>query len=186
MSALYFEREELSKMRKELADYVAEEAKRLDEISYQAGDVLDVKASIVLLVVTFLGTLSGQIVSVPDLPPIVKIIQVIAVAALCMSGLLTIAALWPRDFDIPRDPKKLALYVNALVEHFSDKPKPEDLALQWYEQARVDSVIDRITTNRGFASSKSRLNKWAFYAVAASLLAELISLLWLAIWHLRL
>ena len=110
-------------MQKTFADHIAEEAKRLDGISYQAGDVLDVKASTVLLAVTFLCTLSGQIVSVPDLRPTIKVIQVVAVAALCLSGLLTICALRPRDFDIPRDPKKLTAYVNALGEISNDKPK---------------------------------------------------------------
>ncbi len=173
-------------MQKTLADHIAEEAKRLDEITYQAGDVLDVKASIVLLVITFLGTLSGQIISVPDLSPTIKVIQVVAVAALCSSGLLTLCALWPRDFGIPRDPKKLTTYVNSLFEYFGDKPNPEELVLQQYEVVRNQSVVDRISTNTYFARSKARLNKLAFYAVAVSLLAELISLLWLALWHLHL
>ena len=153
------------KMQKTLADHISEEAKRLDEISYQAGDVLDVKGSIVLLVVTFLGALSGQIVSVPDLPPTIKVIQVVAVAALCSSGLLTICALWPRDFGIPRDPKKLTTYVNALFEYFSDKPKPEEFVLQQYEEVKNQSVVDRISTNTHFARSKARLNKLALRLV---------------------
>jgi hypothetical protein len=173
-------------MQKTPADLLAEEAKRLDEVIYQAGDVLDVKASIVLLVVTFLGTLSGQIVSVPDLPPTIKVIQVLAVAALCISGVLTVCALWPRDFSIPRDPRELSTYVAALVEYFRGKPNAEESVLQQYENVRNQSVVDRIATNAQFAVSKSRLNKLAFYAVAVSLLAELISLLWLAVWHLHL
>jgi hypothetical protein len=47
-------------MKKEIEIALTEEQKRLDELFFQLGDVLDVKASIVLVAVSFLGAISGQ------------------------------------------------------------------------------------------------------------------------------
>jgi hypothetical protein len=173
-------------MNKDLFNLIAEEAKRLDEITLQAGDVLDVKASIVLLAVTFLGTLSGQIVLVNDLPAPVKILQIVSIFGLCSAGILTIASLWPRDFRVPRDPGELAKYAEGLIAFYNRQANPNDLALVKYEQERMARFQYRISENEKLTSRKAKLNRWAFYSVAVSLLTELPSLLWLAFWHMHL
>jgi hypothetical protein len=173
-------------MRKEIADSLAEDAKRLDEINYSVGDVLDVKASIILVALTFLGTLSSQILLISDLPATIKVIQIIAVVALSIAAILTICTLWPRQFDIPPSPKESSAYAEELRNHFSGDPNAEGSLLQQFQIARLDLTLARIDTNNRFASSKSRSNRWAFYAVCVSVATELVSLTWLAFWHLHL
>jgi hypothetical protein len=173
-------------MREEIVDALAEEARRLDEVNYEVADVLDVKASIILVALTFLGTLTGEILVISDLPATIRVIQIIAVIALSIAGILTIATLWPRHFDIPPNPQESAAYAEALREHFDGAPDAEDLVLRRFQKTQMELTLARIVTNNQLASSKSRFNRWAFYAVGVSVLAELASLLWLAFWHLHL
>lgn len=55
-------------VRRDIADSITEDARRLDEISYQVGDVLDVRASIILVALTFFRGLSGGILTVSTYP----------------------------------------------------------------------------------------------------------------------
>lgn len=173
-------------VRKEIVDLVAEDAKRLDEIKYQVGDVLDVKASIILVAVTFLATLSGEILAVSDLPAAIKIIQVVAVVAVSVGGISTLWALWPRKFDIPPRPDESSAYAEELEEHFRGKLDSDELIVKQFTQTVMTLRLERIAANDKLASSKTKLNKCAFYSIGVAVFAELASLLWLAICHLHL
>jgi hypothetical protein len=173
-------------MRKEIGDTIAQEAERLDELKYQAADVLDVKASIILVVVTFLGTLSGQILSLPDLPTNVKVAQIVAVVADCLAGMLTLVALWPRDFDLPPSTEESVAYVEKLEKHFDGQVGAEDLVFEEFRKSRARGISSRIKTNSKLVAFKSRLNHWTFYIVSTAVAAELVSLAWLVLRHLRL
>src|ERR1700721_4632100 len=72
----------LRTMDEKLVDFLWEEITRLDEAIVDLGDALDVKASIVLVLATLLGAISGPILALHDLPDWVKVAQAIAVAAL--------------------------------------------------------------------------------------------------------
>jgi hypothetical protein len=173
-------------MQKEITYAVIDDAKRLDDLNYQVGDVLDVKASIILVVVTFLGTLSGEFLSITDLPTTIKIIQIVAVVMVSAAGILTLFALWPRQFDIPQKPEEVSEYVNALEAHFKGKPSNDSLVWEEFCKQRMDSILARIATNKELADSKARFNQWAFYALVMGILAQLTTLLWLAFSHLHL
>jgi hypothetical protein len=173
-------------VRHEIANSLVEEATRLDEIAYQVGDVLDVKASVILVVLTFLGTLASQVLPIPDLPVTIKIIQIVAVIALSIAGTFTICTLWPRKFAIPPSPLESWEYAEALIKHFHGAGDAEDLAFQQLQKSKTDLALDRIVKNRQLAASKAKFNKYAFYAMVVSVIAQLASLLWLAFWHLHL
>lgn len=174
-----------AEVRKEIADLVADDAKRLDEIIFQTGDVLDVKASIILVAVTFLATLSGEILTVSDLPVAIKVIQVIAVVAVSIAGVLTVCALWPRQFDVPPSPTRTSAYAEQLQQYFRGKLNADELLVEDLRKDAMEIRLERIATNRRLAVSKSRFNKFAFYSIGVAVCAELASLLWLAFWHLH-
>ena len=173
-------------MRKEILNAVAEEARRKEDFYWRAGEALDLKASIILLVVTFLGTLSGQLLSLSDLPVPLRVVQLVAVLAVCASGILTLCGLWPRTFATSGDPNEHLKYANELEKYYQGQPNAEDLVERDFEKARTDIVLSQIATNEPLATSKSRFNKLAFYPLAVAVLADLASLVWLAIWHVHL
>jgi len=171
-------------MQKEILDAVYEDAKRLDEINYGVGDALDVKASILLLVITFLGTLSGQILGLTILPRAMKVVQLIAVLGICTSGVLTLLALWPRRFSIAPAPEEMLNYAEELAVYFEGEPNQEELLLERFRRDRRELTSERISKNNQIAATKTRFNELGFYAITVSAAAELITLLWLAFWHL--
>src|SRR5208283_5698479 len=104
-------RDEVFIVNKEIKDAIVEQSKRLDETYWALGDVLDVKASIVLVAVTFLGALSGQILAIDCLPPHIKVVQVFSVLLLVAVGILVLRCLWLKEFELPPKPEQTIKWV---------------------------------------------------------------------------
>ncbi len=171
-------------MKKEIEIALSEEQKRLDELFFQLGDVLDVKASIILVVISFLGAISGQVLLISDLHHFIKGVQVVAVLSLAVGLVLTVWSLWPRVFDAPRDTAEWLAYLQELEKHFADKADAAELVAKDFFQDMAQRRQERITKNRTLTTAKSNLNDWAIRATVVAASAEALSLIWLAFWHL--
>lgn len=79
--------------RRQIVEVLRGDTEKLDELYFQLGDVLDVKASIILVLVTLLGAVSGQVLALHGLSPALKFLQVISVLSLGFAVILTILAL---------------------------------------------------------------------------------------------
>ena len=79
---------------------IVERLNAKDELTYQRGDTLDVKASIVLVVVTFLAGESAELLAKGNLTPAGKVTQIIAAAFLALAGILVWSQLWPREYEV--------------------------------------------------------------------------------------
>jgi hypothetical protein len=174
-------------MNKRLQDLIAEDAKRLDEAYYAVGDVLDVKASILLVVVTFLGTLSGEILTVGSLPTLIKLFQVASILALCAIGVMVVTCLWTKEFRLPPPPDELQKWVVQLAEHYKQEHDTSDglefAVVDEFEKKRAEQTLERITSNLNHARRKGKLIKFSFYLLAPALGLEFLCLVWLAFWH---
>jgi hypothetical protein len=171
-------------MNKEIKDAIAEHEKRLDELFFQLGDVLDVKASIILVVISFLGAISGQLLVLHDLPYLIRGIQIVAVLALAGGVFATVRSLWPRVFDAPPDTAEWMEYLQQLEKYFAGKDDASELVANDFLQAIAQRRQERIARNRALTTTKSNLNAWAFRATVVAASAEAVSLIWLAFWHL--
>src|SRR5580698_4493559 len=107
-------------MDKEIKARIADEIRRVDEAFWSLVDVLDVKASVVLVAITFLGALSGQILGIDNLPLTIKILQILAILMLCVAGVLILRCLWLKEVMLPPSPDELIAWVKELKE-VSDK-----------------------------------------------------------------
>jgi len=171
-------------MNKEIEDAIAEHERRLDELFFQLGDVLDVKASIILVVITFLGAISGQVLSLKDLPLAITIMQIIAVLSLAVAVFSTVRSLWPRTFEAPPDSADWIEYLQKLEQHYAGKDGAAELVLKDFQQDMAATRQERIKKNRALTRNKSGLNEWAFRGTVVAATAEAICLIWLAFWHL--
>lgn len=171
-------------MKEEIENAIAEHEKRLDELFYQLGDVLDVKASIIFVVISFLGAISGQVLLTPDLPYLIKGIQIIAVLALAAGVFATVWSLWPRIFDVPPDTAAWLAYLEELERYFAGKDNASELLLKEFNKGVSDRRQESIAKNRALTKVKADLNEWAFRGTVVAASAEAISLVWLAFWHL--
>jgi hypothetical protein len=171
-------------MDEKLVDFLWEEVTRLDEAIVDLGDALDVKASIVLVLATLLGAISGPILALHDLPAWVKVAQAIAVAALGFTVICALAALWPSQFALPSHVEAWEGYITeSAADHKED---PDGLAQIKTElrESRVRVVKRRIADNQRITKRKGLFNKFAFYTSAVAILMDVATMMWLARTHL--
>jgi hypothetical protein len=171
-------------MDKKIQDAINEDTKRLDESYFAVGDVLDVKASVVLVVVTFLGALSGQILTLHDLPVAIKGLQLASVLSLCAVGLLILSCLWLKRFQLPPKPELWKQWVIELEQNLKAHDDASELVAEEFGRQREARTLERIALNSELASKKSKLLKWSFRALSLAVVLEFTCLVWLAFWHL--
>ncbi|MGA7856039.1 MAG: hypothetical protein WCA15_22150 [Candidatus Acidiferrales bacterium] len=169
--------------RRQIVEVLRDDTEKLDELYYQLGDVLDVKASIILVLVTLLGAVSGQVLSLQALSPALKFLQVISVVSLGAAVILTILALRISRFYASPLPSEWAQSLMDWHLYYSNYPDSEDLLWEHFSQVRDELTLERVTKNRILTQQKSALNKWALRATTLALAFEFLSLVLLGLTH---
>jgi hypothetical protein len=164
-------------MDKEIKARIAEEIRRVDEAYWSLVDVLDVKASVVLVAITFLGALSGQILSIDDLPLFIKVLQILAILMLCVAGVLILRCLWLREVLLPPNPDELITWVKDLKAY---QDKEGGALLPEFEKHEEEAGLERIKENKSATLVKTSLLKWSFRVLTLGVALEFGSLLALA------
>ena len=162
---------------------IFEQAKKIDELYYQLADIQDVKTSVFMAVAALSGTLSIEILKVPDLPNTIKYLQALGGAALVAFVVLGVISLWPRDFKVPPHPKKWVEECNSLEEKYKQRTEAAKLILADFEAELLRTTIARIDNNKSTTDFKATLSVWAVSAITVAITIQLVSLLWLALWH---
>lgn len=146
---------------------------RQDEFYFGLSDTLDVKASLALIVVVFLADQSGDILSSPNLPSGLFWLQLIACCGQVLSGVLALAAMWPRDHQC-ENVAGLEEWTKELqaLHNSNDETVLSELVNGIRLRTR-----ERVGVNQSNCRVKSRLVHSAFLFSAASLGLNLLSLL---------
>jgi hypothetical protein len=74
-------------------EFLGEKTRERDRFELDLGDTFDVKASIVLLILTFLGTISATILTAEKASAIPKLAQIPVIAFTVISGIFCVACL---------------------------------------------------------------------------------------------
>jgi len=85
-------------------EFIGERTRERDRFELDLSDAFDVKASIVLLILTFLGTVSATVLTTDRLSVAAKLSQVPAILCVVISGVFCIACLRPKSYlldDLP-------------------------------------------------------------------------------------
>lgn len=106
-----------------------------DDLSFKLGDTLDVKASIGMVVITFLGTQTAYLLD-KHVTGASHYIQAGSVLALLLATVASIAELWPRDYLMIEPEESTASRIAELEAHYAE-----------YDQSPADAVIDELTKN---------------------------------------
>jgi hypothetical protein len=149
-----------------------------DDLVFKFGDTLDVKSSIVMVVITFVGTETAYFFT-KDLTGIAHTFQCISVLFLVLATIFSIAGLWPRDYWMTQ-PEDLSIgYAANLREHFSQNGGDvEQNVLERLVSAETDWAITRIKDNAKVNSEKARWLNMAFGATALAILFNVLTLIW--------
>jgi hypothetical protein len=165
----------------ELFKWRLESAQKYDDSERSLGDVMDVKASVALVAVTFLAGVSAQLITMPGLSPLRSEIQLpvqlIALLLLSVAGSLIIAELWPSDYKTLSTPKADADWIERLNTAGDNSATVLDTVLKY----KLSSATERVEHNKKINDRKSVLLAWAFKLLAVALTLVLGNLLWLAV-----
>lgn len=171
-------------MDEKLVDFLWEEVRQLDEAIVDLGDALDVKASIVLVLATLLGAISGPTLALHDLPAWVKVAQAIAVAALGFTVICALVALWPSEFTLPPHVEAWEGNITEGAADYKDDPHGVEQIASELRESRMRVAKRRIADNQRITKRKGLFNRFAFYTSAVAILMDVATMIWLARTHL--
>jgi len=146
-----------------------------DELTYQRGDALDVKVSIVLLVVTFLAGQSIDLFAKGNLTCLGKAAQIVAAVSLALAGILVWGQLWPREYEVEAA-EKLPEWRAQLEEFYRGDPDASAKVLTVLTKGIMDRTTERIHANDAMNRARSSLLFWSVVLTTLSLGINLLTL----------
>jgi hypothetical protein len=96
-----------------------------DRLEFSLCDSTDVKASILLLLITFLAGLAASLLAEKELDTIVRSGQGFVIVFLAVSTLCAVLCLRPRDYSTEKRPQEYEGWLSKLREHFAGSPDVE-------------------------------------------------------------
>lgn len=154
-------------------EFISQMARDRDRFELDLSDALDVKASIVLLILTFLGTVSATVLLADKVPPVGKLTQIPVIVSLVISGIFCVVSLWPKQYLLDDLPQRYAEWAATLGE--SDSEQLRDIA-----NLSLALAHERISHNSKLNKSKIWYLNGAFWSMSSSLFLELGAVVYLA------
>jgi hypothetical protein len=146
-----------------------------DQAELSLGDTLDVKASILLLIVIFLEGMSVGLISTrwPARSQALNF-QLAGAVLLAISGILVLVVIWPRDYAAESQSR-----ASELLAYFEGNPGAEgDPAVaEAILKEDISKALERVTDNHAINATKSRILYFAFYVAALAMAFEVVSAL---------
>lgn len=157
----------------ELDREILERLRARDQMLFSLSDILDAKAGIALVVITFLATQCAEFMAKePSLPTHLLIFQYVSIVALFVAGLCAIASLWPRDH--PADPAdKMDGWLSELREYFGEDDAGVE---QEFAKGSAERLRQRIGSLKQITDAKSALLSLAWQFSGVSFIANMFTL----------
>jgi hypothetical protein len=161
----------------EIEQIILDNLQSQNELEYQLGDTLDIKTSIVLVVITFLATLSSGLLTT-QMPRHWHNIQLASVGCLIFAGLLSVWELIPRTYKVGLAPDKFFEWVQGVKTFYGAEgvSDPDERSLEFIHRKRIDQLRARFTHNRTINAMKSNVVTCVFILTFASLILNLSTL----------
>jgi hypothetical protein len=154
-------------------EFLGERTRERDRFELDLGDTFDVKASIVLLILTFLGTISATMLTAEKLTAAAKLAQIPVIASIVISGIFCVACLWPKDYLFDDLPEAYADWLADLGESDSER-------LEGVTNLSMELANGRIGHNHALNKTKAWSLNGAFWFMALALFIELGTLAYTA------
>jgi hypothetical protein len=151
-----------------------------DDLAQRLGDTLDAKASMLMVVITFLGTETAYFLD-KHVVGIAHKLQAGSVVFLVLATIATVAELWPRDYLLIEPESNVTDRIAQRRKHYAPYPDAELNVLDALVQTEIGWARARIEENQGKNGRKSSFLNWTFYltAGAIALNAMTLVLVWL-------
>ncbi len=154
-------------------DFIGEKTGERDRFELALSDTFDVKASIVLLILTFLGTISATILTADRLSTTARLAQIPVIAGVVISGIFCVACLWPKVYLLDDLPERYAKSLPSLGQS-----EPE--RLEKVTSLNIELANGRISHNHALNETKTCALNGAFWSMSAALFVELSAIAYMA------
>ena len=149
-----------------------------DDLVFRLGDTLDVKLSIVLVVITVVGAQTAYFFTKPVVG-IQHTLQVCSVAFLVLATITAITGLWPRRYWMIEPEGVVETRIKELEAHYKENGEEAELPLlKQLEMDQIGWAKTRIADNRGTNFRKAWRLDAAFYATSLAIACNILTLIW--------
>jgi hypothetical protein len=161
----------------ELNRLIAENLPAQDELEFELGDTLDIKMSIVLVVIVFLADQSRKFLESP-MPLHWENFQRVSVFALIVAGGLSLWELFPREYKTRMGQDEFLGWVEQLKAFYDHEgvANPDAKIVELIRIKDAERTSERIAANKSINARKSRAMEWSFYSVMIAVALNLITL----------
>jgi hypothetical protein len=146
-----------------------------DKIEFALADTLDVKTSVILIVIVFLAEQSRHFLeSNPSY--YMHWIQFASVTALVLAGIFAVFELCPRDYWQADTPTRWDEWIAKLKAHYSESDNPDSLVLEQAMEGHTEMARKRTEKNILTNKRKAVYLQIAFWFTIASFTLNLLTL----------
>ena len=142
------------------------------ERSFSLGDTYDMKANVVLVVITFLAGQTAYFLSITH-SPAVRDGQMLSAFLLVVCGVLTLVELFPRTY-LFFSPSNGAIERKA--KKFREEQKAEEAVLRELLKHEVEWARERAVHNKGINKTKSAILGVIFWILSGAVVINLVTL----------
>ncbi len=154
-------------------DFIGDKTRERDRFELELSDTLDVKASIVALVLTFLGTIAATILTADRASTTAKLAQLPVMAGVAVSWIFCVGCLRPKVYLLDDLPETYAKSLASLGQS-------DDERLERITDLNIELANGRINHNHGLNATKIRALNRAFWSMSVALFVELAAIALLA------
>ncbi len=147
-----------------------------DKLEFSLCDSTDVKASVLLLLITFLAGLSASLLAEKELGIWLRSGQGFVIVLLAVSMILSVLCLKPREYSTEKQPQEYREWLSKLRKHFDGKPNAETEVLNQFQSGTIVKTLERISRNYDVNRDKLKYLRGSFWFLMAALGTELILL----------
>ncbi len=158
-----------------LARFLASHVFERDSREFSLCDTLDVKTSVILVVLVFLAGQSEHFFQA-NLSRWLVVVQCISVTFLIAGGVMAVLELWPRDYGTEGSPSAYQDWVDQLRQYYSSEENADPLTLEKAIEGRAERAKERTEQNIAVNSVKSSYLGAAFMCAVVSLAANVLTL----------
>lgn len=147
-----------------------------DRLEFSLCDSTDVKASVILLLITFLAGLAASLLAEKELNVLIRFGQEVVIVLLAVSMLFAVLCLKPRDYSTEKRPQEYEGWLSKLREYYAGKPDADAKVLNQFRQGSIAKTMARIKENYGVNRTKLKYLRCSFWVFVAALGFELMLL----------
>ena len=127
-----------------------------DRLLFNLSDTLDMKASVSLILITFLATQTAELFRIEQLPVLLHWLQFLSALGLFAATISAIVVLWSRKWSVEKS-EKFPEWRAKLQEHFRDQDDADQKVADQYLAARGRSTFSELRRYAPVAAAMATL-----------------------------